>query len=184
MADANPDLDLGGAPVEAQDKSGGGNMKLIIIVAVVALALGAGAAWFMAPKGEPAAAEEGGETTEQVAQEGASEEPPAEAMPEPIYYDLGQEFISNLQDYGFVRMKASVMSYDQAQVDKVSHNKAAILHEVLSLLRGSSYEQLSTTDGQEGLRVAIKDKVQEIIRAGENGGIEEVYLTDFILQQN
>ncbi|MGS2724109.1 flagellar basal body-associated FliL family protein [Porticoccus sp. GXU_MW_L64] len=183
MADANPDLDLGEAPADGQEKGGGGNLKLIIIVAVVALALGAGAAWFMVPKSEPVAEGEDVATEQSVEQE-AAEEQPAEALPEPIYYDLGQEFISNLQDYGFVRMKASVMSFDQAQIDKVSHNKAAILHEVLSLLRGSSFEQLSTTDGQEALRVAIKGKVQEIIRAGEGGGVEEVYLTDFILQKN
>ncbi|MDM3870984.1 flagellar basal body-associated FliL family protein [Porticoccus sp. W117] len=183
MADANPDLDLGEAPAGAEEKKSGGNMMLIIIVAVAALALGAGAAWFMLPQSEPAA--EGEEVAaEQSAEEGATEEQPAEALPEPIYYDLGQEFISNLQDYGFVRMKASVMSYDQMQVDKVNHNKAAILHEVLSLLRAHSYEQLSTTEGQETLRMSIKDKVQEIIRAGEGGGVEEVYLTDFILQKN
>ena len=183
MADANPDLDLGGAPADGQEKSGGGNLKLIIIVAVVALALGAGAAWFMVPKGEPVA--EGEEVAaEQSAEQDTTEPESAEQLPESIYYDLGQEFISNLQDYGFVRMKASVMSFDQVQIDKVNHNKAAILHEVLSLLRAHSFDKLSTTEGQESLRMAIKEKVQEIIRAGDSGGIEEVYLTDFILQQN
>ncbi|UTW46360.1 flagellar basal body-associated FliL family protein [bacterium SCSIO 12696] len=182
MADANPDLDLGGAPQGDQEQQKGGNLKLIIIVAVAALALGAGAAWFMVPKPEVSEAGDAAET-EQVADAESTAGESAEPAPEPIYYDLGQDFVSNLKEGGLMRMKASVMSYDQAVIDKVTYNKAAIVHEILSLLRAQTQANLSTTDGQEALRTAIKDKIQSIIRRSDGDpGVEEVYITDFILQ--
>ena len=184
MADSNPDLDLGKAP-EEEAKSGGGNFKLIIIVAVAALALGGGAAWFMLPPAEaPASADQSTEPDSEAADESPAEA--EEAVPEApvaIYHELGQDFIANLPDHHLVKVVASVMSYEQEAIDQVKYHKAAISHEVLSLLRAESYEALSTAEGQEAMRTAIKDKIQSIIRRSDSEpGIEEVYLTDFIIQ--
>lgn len=183
MADSNPDLDLGKAPGEGEgeeEKKGGGNLKLIIIVAVVALALGAGGAWFMMPAGEQPA---DGEVAEEVADAEEAKEEPEEAAPEAIYYDLEKPFVANLPEHHLVQVVVSVMSYEQKAIDQVKHHKAAISHEILLLLRKQTFEELSTIEAQETLRGEIRDAIQGIIRrTNTDPGIEEAYLTDFVIQ--
>ena len=182
MADSNPDLDLGKAPEpEGEQKGGGGNLKLIIIVAAVALVIGAGAAWFMLPAGEGPAA---GEAPEQVAADSEAPEPePEPEVPEAIYYDLDKPFVANLPEHHLVQVVVSVMSYDQKAIDQVKHHKAAISHEILMLLRQQTFEVLSTVEAQEILRGEIREAIQGIIRRSDSApGIEEAYLTDFVIQ--
>jgi len=160
--------------VEVVDEaSGGKSKKMIIIIAVVALALIGGAAMFLGG-GEPAAEE--------------SEEAAAPVKQSPIYFPVEKPLIVNFneQSKGAVRylsVKLKVMARDQTTIDAFKLHTPAIQHELLMVLLGQKYDELSTTAGTKALQQQTLATINEVLKAEEHEGeLEAVYFTSLIMQ--
>lgn len=102
-----------------------------------------------------------------------------------IYEPLSQQFVVNFAHNGVLRylqVSVSVMTRSEDVVERVRHHMPAIRHEVVALLSSRSYEDLGSVEGKQALRDQIRTKVQNIVRLPDGTGIEEVYLTDFVMQ--
>ncbi|WIO73433.1 flagellar basal body-associated FliL family protein [Porticoccaceae bacterium LTM1] len=188
MAEKNPELDLGKGK-----KEGGMKNTLIIAVAVAVLVgVGVGLTVYLTA-GSSSANEE--VVTEASAENGEEKDSPAgpdsnsgQAVSNDmttIYEPLSQQFVVNFAHNGVLRylqVSVSVMTHSEDVVERVRHHMPAIRHEVVALLSNSTYEELGSVEGKQVLRDQIRSKVQGIVRLPDGTGIEEVYLTDFVMQ--
>ena len=168
MAEKQDDVEV------VEEASGGQSKKMIIIIAVVVLALiGGGAAMFLG--GDEPTAEE-------------SEEAVAPVKQSPIYFSIEKPLIVNFkeQSKGAVRylsVKLKVMARDQATIDAFTLHTPAIQHELLMLLLGQKYDELSTTAGTKSLQQQTLVTINEVLKAEEHEGeLEAVYFTSLIMQ--
>jgi len=169
MAEKQDDVEV------VEEASGGKSKKMIIIIAVVALALiGGGAAMFLGGGDEPIAEE--------------TEEAAAPVKQSPIYFSVEKPLIVNFkeQSKGAVRylsVKLKVMARDQATIDAFNLHTPAIQHELLMLLLGQKYDELSTTTGTKALQQQTLATINEVLKAEEHDGeLEAVYFTSLIMQ--
>lgn len=163
----NDELDL-----DVQQKPAGKkHLILYIIIALLVLALaGAGAAFFLL-KGE------GGDT--------AATDSAAAAV-KPAHYLALDKLVVNFGQGApvrFLQVNLQVMSHDPAALKAMETHMPAIRNDILLLLGGQKYEDVSTPEGMERLRGAILEKVQHILDTYEKDRkVEAVYYTEFVMQ--
>jgi len=154
-----------------EEVSGGISKKMIIIIAAVAIALiGGGAAMLLG---------------------GGDEVSNDEASPvkqSPIYFSIEKPLIVNFKEQSdgavrYLSVKLKVMARDQTTIDTFNLHTPAIQHELLMLLLGQKYDELSTTAGTKALQQQTLATINEVLKAEEHEGkIEAVYFTSLIMQ--
>ena len=166
MAETQDDIEVGEA-------SGSKSKLLIIIIAVLVLALtGVGAMMFLGGEDKAAVENEAAVTVKQT----------------PIYYTLEKPLIVNFgeQSQGAVRylsVKLKVMARDQLVIDAFTLNEPAIQHELLMLLLGQKYDELSTQEGTKALQQQTLITINEVLKAEKTSGeLESVYFTSLLMQ--
>lgn len=149
--------------------------KIVLIILVVILAGGGiGAGLYFGgfigqtelPEGELA---EGEELEEE-------EEAP------PIYLPLDPAFIVNFTHRGtlrYLQITLEVMSTDQAVIDEVTAEMPAIRNSLIMLFSNQEYENLSSREGKESLRLQVLESVNEQL---DSDGVDEIYITSFVMQ--
>jgi flagellar FliL protein len=154
-----------------QKPAGKKHLILYIIIALLVLALaGAGAAFFLL-KGESG---------------DASDADSAAAAVKPAHYLALDKLVINFGQGApvrFLQVNLQVMSYDPAALKAMETHMPAIRNDILLLLGGQKYEEVSTPEGKERLRGAILEKVQHILDTYEKERkVEAVYFTEFVMQ--
>lgn len=178
MAKKPDDLNLGkGQKPEKQGNKGMNKTLIIIIAVVVLLAGGGGAAYFFLAGGDDANVAE----TSAEAPEVAAEEEEREA----IYLPLDPAFVVNFEHNGSIRylqLSLQVMSYEQAVIDKVEANMPAVRNTLILLFSGQNFDELSTLQGKEALRLKVKEAIQEVVHFKKGQTLNDVFFTGFVMQ--
>lgn len=185
MAKVDDELDL---DVKGGGKSGGSSTKKIIIfsllgiliigLAVTTTLLLTGA---LGDKTEADVEVEGTENQSKMGDKKASK-PKKTAF----YLDLAPPFVVNLNDDSgvrFLQVSVSVMSYDNANLEKVQENLPLIRHHLVLLFGNQKSETIKTKEGKEKLQAdalkTIQDALTEV--TGEPL-IDAVYLPSIVSQ--
>lgn len=101
------------------------------------------------------------------------------------YYDLAQNFTSNLRDSdGFMQVSLGVSTfYDQRVLDRVKEHEMAIRSVVLMTLADQDAFVIATPQGKKELQKKLKKAINDVLIEKEGfGGIDDVYFTNFIIQ--
>ncbi|ARS27718.1 flagellar basal body-associated FliL family protein [Sphingomonas sp. KC8] len=181
-----------------------GKLKTILLIAVGGIALiggGVGAGLYAAGAGLAGghkAEPEDPTKPKLVPKEGASasghaadkKERPIEDAIDPgkykaTYYDLAQNFTSNLRDSdGFMQVSVGVSTYyDQRVLDRVKEHEMAIRSAVLMTLADQDSFVISTPAGKKELQKSLKKAINDVLIQKEGfGGVDDVYFTNFIIQ--
>lgn len=187
-----------------------GKLKTILMVTVGALVLlggGIGAGLYAAGAGMAGGAHKEPEDPNKpklVAKEGVSEsdshgasghaaDKNAKSADEAIdpgkykatYYDLTQNFTSNMRDSdGFMQVSLGVSTfYDQRVLDRVKEHEMAIRSAILMTLADQDSFVVSTPEGKKALQKALKKAINDVLIEKEGfGGVDDVYFTNFIIQ--
>lgn len=194
------------AAVPAPKKKGGRFKKLLLIGGGMVVLLGAGAAAGMyaggvglGANGEAAAAEDpdtpklvlkDGEHDEEHASAGGGKRSAKEGSPDPskykaTYYNIEQNFTSNLRDSdGFVQVALGVSTYyDQRVIDRLKEHEMAVRSAVLMTLADQNAFVITTPEGKKGLQKTLKEAINAVLKSKEGfGGVDDVYFTSFIIQ--
>jgi len=168
MAEEKDDIEI------TEEVGGGKSKKMIIIIAVVVLALiGAGAAMFLG--GDEAATDEATEAAAPVKQAA-------------IYFTVEKPLVVNFKDQSqgavrYLQVKLKVMARDQETIDAFNLHTPAIQHNLLMLLLGQKYDELSTTAGTKALQQQTLATINKVLKAEKHQGeLEAVYFTSLIMQ--
>ena len=101
------------------------------------------------------------------------------------YYDLSQNFTSNLRDSdGFMQVSIGISTYyDQRVLDRVKEHEMAIRSAVLMTLADQDSFVISTPEGKKELQKSLKKAINDVLILKEGfGGVDNVYFTNFIIQ--
>ncbi len=107
-----------------------------------------------------------------------------EELPPPIYVPL-EPFIVNFVQEGMLRylqVTMELMSRDEMVVEEVKASLPEIRNSLILMMSDHDYDKLSSREGKEVIRNEIQAEVNRIIGREEEGGIESVFLTGFVMQ--
>ncbi|MGM0592967.1 MAG: flagellar basal body-associated FliL family protein [Pseudomonadota bacterium] len=159
------DLDLDTKPAS--------NKKTIIIMAIVGvLLIGASVGltvWLVSDKGE------------------GSDEDAEETVKQAHYMPL-DTLLVNFADSSrarYLQVDVQLMAHDKAVLQEVEAHMPVIRNDILVLMGGYGYEQVSSREGKEQLRQEVLATVNTILKqqAGLEGeGVQAVYFTNFVMQ--
>jgi len=148
----------------------GGKKKLIMIIAAVLVLGGGGAgAWFaFGGKGD------------------AAKKAEVQKLP-PRYINLDPPFVVNFEAESavrFLQVTVGVMTRDQAIEAIVKDNDPRVRNDLLLILGGQNYSDVSSTEGKETLRKRCLDAVRSIVKemGGDDTKVEALYFTSFVMQ--
>lgn len=149
-----------------------GALKLVLIILVTGLLAGAvagGVAYFLVA----------GEPTPKSTEAAASKNPL-------IYRALEPELVTNIEGPGRIRyvQVGLVMSARDAKViEALDRHAPVIRNDLILLLSGKSYEQLTSVEGKETTRGEMLEAIRNVLadRTG-NPGVESIYFTSFVMQ--
>ncbi len=83
----------------------------------------------------------------------------------------------------YLSVKLKVMARDQLVIDAFTLNVPAIQHELLMLLLGQKYDELSTPEGTKVLQQHTLTTINEVLKAEKTSGeLESVYFTSLLMQ--
>lgn len=156
-------------------QGGGGkkNLILYIVIGVLILALGGLGAMFLLKGGDKAEGEAG---TEHAA---------ADTVKVAHYLALDKLIVNFGQGspVRFMQVDLQLMSYDPEALKALTVHMPVVRNDILLLLGSQRYESVSTAEGKEALRVAVLEKVQQILDLHEKDKkVEAVYFTEFVMQ--
>jgi flagellar protein FliL len=142
--------------------------KLLFIIIAAVLVVGGGAAFFLM----------GGKQADTKAA--------APVLP-PIYVNLDPPFVVNFEAESMVRflqVTVSVMTRDPHSEEVLKKNDPRIRNDLLMLLSNQHYDDISTREGKEKLRVASLQAVRAVVQSsgGEPDKVEDLYFTAFVMQ--
>ena len=148
----------------------GGRKKLIMIIAAVLVLGGGGAgAWYaFGGKSDPA------------------KKADVQKLP-PRYINLDPPFVVNFEAESavrFLQVTVGIMTRDQAIESIVKDNDPRVRNDLLLILGGQNYSDVSSTEGKETLRKRCLDAVRTIVRemGGDDTKVEALYFTSFVMQ--
>jgi flagellar FliL protein len=112
----------------------------------------------------------------------------AQGMPKSVYVDITPSFITNYDEGARLKyLKARVSLKVEAESEMIIyHHLPSIQNALVMLFSSQAEENLTSTVGRESLRREALEEVQRVMLTLENGGnekIEELYFTDFVVQQ-
>lgn len=191
--------------------AGGGNKKLILIVLVAVLvSVGAavgGTMMLLGGKDKEVAAkhgdeegEEGGEHGDEE-EEGHDEEEEDEESAEgggghgeggggPAYVSLEPAFVVNFQDTKkrtkFLKAEISVVAKTPKAQEALTLHMPAVRNSLVMLLSRQVYEELSTNEGKEKLRLEALDAVKAVIKEQTSKktakAVKDLYFSSLVMQ--
>jgi flagellar FliL protein len=185
----------------AAPKKKGGKMKLIIMIVGGIALLGGGVAGGMFAAGMGLGGAHAGpkldpDQPKLVVRAGQSANPgddykeigsfrPDPRRYKPSYYDMAQNFTSNLRDTdGIAQIALGVSTfYDSKVLDNFKDNEMPIRSAVLETLANQDALVLETPEGKVQLQARLKDAINKVlVEKTGYGGIDNVYFTNFIVQ--
>ena len=92
------------------------------------------------------------------------------------------DFTVNLSDSGsrrYLKVTMNLGYNDKALTKELEENKAEVRDLIIDVLRKRTTESLYKPEGSDELREELKSELNSILLKGE---IEEIYLTDFLIQ--
>jgi flagellar FliL protein len=101
------------------------------------------------------------------------------------YYPLHDNFTANLRDSGqFVQVGLGVSTYyDERVLDAVKLHEMAVRSAILLTLNSANSTTLSTPEGKEQLKDALRKAINDVLKKKEGvGGIDDVYFTSRVVQ--
>ena len=179
-------------------KKGGKLKKLVLLLfALVVIGGGAAAGYYAIGGFRHHADQPNPDLPQLVVKEGVSDEVAQAARerarsghPDPhvfqsTYLPLEGNFTSNLRGGdAFVQIGLGISTYYDTHVtDNVTRNMMAIRSAVIMVLSESDPIDISTFQGKQRLKEALKNAINNVLTNREGfGGIDEVYFTSFVTQ--
>lgn len=156
----------------AAGKPKGSALKLVLMIlatGVIAGAVAGGVAYYFVA-GEPTA---------------ASTDVAAPKNP-PIYRALEPELVTNIDGPGrirYVQVGLVMSARDPRVIEAVDRHAPVIRNDLILLLSGKSYEQLTSVEGKEKTRGEMLEAIRSVLgeRTG-HPGVESIYFTSFVMQ--
>ncbi len=178
MADEQ-DLTLDPGTPEAE---GGGKKKLIFIIigVILIIAIAVGVTLFLMSSDESEEEAEGGEITDEVAEEVADVPIPAQ------YIKMKPRFIINYNvgtRQRFLQVSIEIMTRSQETVDAIELHNPMLRNEIVRVLSDQNFKHLRTPEGRVELRTKLQDQLVTVLkRESSVDGVEAVLFTDFVMQ--
>lgn len=173
---AKPTAKPAAAPAAAAEAPKKGfPVMLVLIVLLGGLGAGGGAAWFLLPKPEAAAAE---------AEAPARKEVPRGAPAQ--YVPLQPAFVVNLADEGstrYLQTEVQLSSRDPQVIADIGTHSPAIRNALLMLFARKTQAELRSVEGREQLQKDALVEVNRVLKA-ETGheGVDALFFTSFVTQ--
>lgn len=170
--------DAATAEVVPAKKSGASMLVIILSALLAAGAAGGGVYFFTASKGQDTAASE----------EAAGAKAKAKVPKGPAaYVKLDPPFVANFEAKGqnrFLQVSVEVMTRDPATADLIKLHDPMIRNDLLMLFGNQQYENISTREGKDKLRLEALNLVGKVIAAegGDAKKVEQLYFTSFVMQ--
>ena len=166
------------AEVVSPKKSGAGLLVIILAALLAAGAAGGGVYFFTASKDKVEAAPDG------EAVDKAKEKVPKGPA---VYVKLDPPFVANFEAKGqnrFLQVSVEVMTRDPATADLIKLHDPMIRNDLLMLFGNQQYENISTREGKDKLRLEALALVGKVIAAegGNAKKVEQLYFTSFVMQ--
>lgn len=163
------------AKADAAPAAPKGKPWLMILIVVAALAAGGGGAMFYL--GSQAKKQADTETEEK----DAKPKEPAQ------YVELDPPFVVNFEAKGlmrFLQVTVQVSTRDVATVELINKNDPVIRNDLIMLFGNQRYEDISTREGKEKLRVDALKVIADVVTAegGDGSKVEQLYFTSFVMQ--
>jgi len=105
------------------------------------------------------------------------------------YYGLKPAFVANFGESGakklkFVKAEVSVRASSDAAIGEVMNHDALIRHQIVMLLSRQTENVISSSSGQEAVRIEALEVVQRALKE-ETGSvqIDDLLFTSFIVQR-
>ena len=189
-------------PTPAPKKRKSGKKKLLLILLTLIIVGGGGTAGGLyamgrLPLGGGGEEQEESHLPELVVRDGVSEHAAAEAMVrarrgtvdprvfESTYFPIEQPFTSNLRGgEAFVQIGIGVSTYyGEEVVHNLETHQMAVRSAVLMVLSEQDPVAITTLQGKQALKQALKNAINEALTIREGfGGIDDVYFTSFVTQ--
>ena len=139
---------------------------------------------------EEAAPEEEDEAAKEGEGEGAKEGAEGKGGAGPEYVALDPPFVVNFQDAQkrtkFLKAEISVVAPSHKAQEAITRHMPAVRNSLVLLLSKQVFEELSTNDGKEKLRVDALGAVQEVIKKQTNKktskGVKDLFFSSLVMQ--
>jgi flagellar FliL protein len=120
-------------------------------------------------------------------EKGGKEKAKVEQKLPPRYVALDPPFVVNFEAESavrFLQVTVGIMTRDPAVELMVKENDPRVRNDLLLILGGQTYANVSTTEGKEALRTKCLESVRTIVKemGGDSGKIEALYFTSFVMQ--
>lgn len=161
-------------------KKSGTSLLIIILAALLAAgAAGGGVYFFTASKGSDAESSDG----KPAARKTADKKPKLPAA----YVKLDPPFVANFEAKGqmrFLQVSVEIMTRDPVTADLIKQHDPMIRNDLLMLFGNQHYEDISTREGKDKLRLDALALVGKVIAAegGDAKKVEQLYFTSFVMQ--
>lgn len=184
MADAESEVEDGGAG-EASPKKSGGMLKIIMMTATAVVLIGVGG--FVVPmvlnmvSGDSADEAVDGEDIVELAAVPAVPNKPA------LYQSLLPPLVINIKDANgnthFMQLSMEAMARDQNVVNAIREHTPVIRNNLILLFGTASYESVTTREGKEKLLRDGLAEIQSIVQPYiGDGEVEALYFTAMVVQ--
>lgn len=112
----------------------------------------------------------------------------AQEKPPSYYLDIRPSFVTNYDEGARLKyLKARVsLKVVEEEAEKIMHHMPSIQNALVILFSSQAEENLTSTVGRESLRREALEEVRQVMAMLERQGnqlIEDLYFTDFIVQQ-
>lgn len=150
-----------------QEIKKGGKKKLIFVIVPIILLLiggGIGGFFFLTHKNKT-----------------AKKEPTFSPQKVGVMYDLG-DFLVNLAGNNpntYAKVSITLELSNQKAKEEVDKRLPIIKDAIIDIISSKTYKDLATTEGKEELRLEIMKRINAILI---EGGVENVYFTQFVVQ--
>ena len=112
-----------------------------------------------------------------------------EPKPRVQYHALKPPFVANFgkaesKRLKFIKADVSLVVSDSEAISVIDAHNSLIRHQIVMSLSKQSEESLSTTEGQEALRLAVLKKVQAALsEETDKEQIDDLLFTNFVVQR-
>ncbi|MCW8330681.1 flagellar basal body-associated FliL family protein [Photobacterium sp. SDRW27] len=150
-------------------------LPLIIAAVVLVVALAGGGGWWYFQQ----------QAKQQVVAEVAESVPVAALVKKPVFLPLTKFVVSVPGDdrLHYLMLEASLMSYDQDQLDTVQEYMPVVRNAVITLLSELHYSDLTQSGVMKPLQAALRDAIQSVMNdMASSKGIDQVLITKMVIQ--
>jgi flagellar FliL protein len=109
--------------------------------------------------------------------------------PPPIYQAFDPPLVVSVQEQGtmrFLQATVEVMARDEPSIEAVKTHMPVLRNNLLNILSGKGFAELTSREGKEALRKECLAEVQKILKANATpehpAVVEDLYFTSFVVQ--